>query len=309
MRPFRFALQTSVAPDVAAWRERARLAEALGYSCLFIPDHLDNQFGPLVALTVAAEATTTLRVGSLVLDNDYRHPVVVAKEIATLDLISEGRVEFGIGAGWMRTDYDAAGIPYDPPGVRIDRLEEALAILKALWGEGRATFAGRHYTVTDAECLPLPLTRPHPPILIGGGGKRVLSMAARQADIVGINPDLRAGRINADVVASAAPERWDERIEWVRAAAGDRFDQLDLQILTFVVMIVDDRAAAAEQVAPLFGVDPATALDMPIALVGTIEQICDTLVERRERWGFNYVVVHEAELETFAPVVERLTGT
>jgi probable F420-dependent oxidoreductase len=307
-RPFRFAVQTSVAADAAAWRERARLTEALGYSCLYIPDHFNDQFGPLVALTVAAEATSTLRVGTLVLDNDYRHPVVLAKEIATLDLISGGRVEFGLGAGWLQSDYDTAGLPYDPPGVRIDRLEESLTVLKALWSDGRATFAGRHYAVTDAECRPQPLTRPHPPILIGGGGKRMLSLAAREADIVGINPDLRAGRIGAEVVASAAPARWDERVEWVRAAAGARFDELDLQILTFVVMIVDDRAGTAEQVAPLFGVDAATALEMPITLVGTVEQICDTLLERRERWGFNYVVVHEAELEAFAPVVERLTG-
>jgi probable F420-dependent oxidoreductase len=308
MRPFRFALQTSVAPDVAAWRERARLTEALGYSCLFIPDHFTDQFGPLVALTVAAEATTTLRVGSLVFDNDYRHPVVLAKEIATLDVISSGRVEFGLGAGWMQSDYDAAGLAYDPPGVRIDRLEEALTVLKGLWADGQTTFSGRHYTITGAECRPTPLTRPHPPILIGGGGRRMLTIAGREADIVGINPDLRAGRIGPEVVASAAPERWDERIKWVQAAAGDRFDDLDLQILTFVVMIVDDRQAAAEQMAPLFGVDPAVALDMPIALVGSIEQICETLIERRERWGFNYIVVHEAELETFAPVVERLAG-
>jgi len=307
MAPFRFGLQTSVAPDMRTWRERARQAEDLGYSCLYIPDHFKDQFGPLVALTVAAEATTTLRVGALVFDNDFRHPVVLAKEIATLALAAEDRVEFGIGAGWRRTDYQQSGIPYDEPAVRVDRMEEALAIYKALWADGKASFAGKHYTVQDAECSPRPAYMPR--VLIGGGGKRVLSVAAREADIVGVNPSLKAGYVGPEVIATTSAEHFDQRISWVREAAGDRFDSLELQVLTFVVMIGVDRKETAEKVAPLFGVSPERALEIPIAMVGTVDDICESLIGRRERWGFNYIVVHEAELEAFAPVVARLAGT
>jgi len=174
MTPFRFGVQLSNASSGAAWRDLARTIEALGYSSLFIPDHFEDQFGPLVALTVAAEATTDLKVGSLVFGNDYRHPVVLAKEIATLDLVSEGRVEFGLGAGWMTTDYEQSGIVNDPPGVRISRMAESLTVMKSLWSTGAATLAGEHYTITGAVGAPLPHSRPHPPIIIGGGGRRVL---------------------------------------------------------------------------------------------------------------------------------------
>jgi len=176
MRPFRFGVQLSAAPDGKAWRDKARQAEDLGYSTLFIPDHFGDQWAPLVALTAAAEATTTLCVGSLVFDNDYRHPVELAKEIATLDLLTEGRVEFGLGAGWMKSDYDEAGIPYDRPGVRIERMVEGLHIMKDLWSTGTSSRPGKHYTVTGAQGLPRPHTSPYPPVIIGGGGQRVLSI-------------------------------------------------------------------------------------------------------------------------------------
>jgi probable F420-dependent oxidoreductase len=260
-------------------------------------------------LTVAAEATTTLKVGMLVLDNDFRHPVALAKEVATLDLASEGRVEFGLGAGWLRSDYEQSGIAYDEPSVRVDRMEEALRVLKALWAGGPVTFAGAHYHLAEAVCEPGPSARPHPPILVGGGGRRVLSIAGREADIVGVNLNMRAGRINREAVATAMPEYYDRRIGWVRDAAGPRFEGIELQLLTFVIMIVPNRAEAAERVGPMFGVPADKALEIPIALVGTVDEICETLIARRERWGFSYVVIHEAELETFAPVVERLAGT
>ncbi|GAC1593943.1 MAG: LLM class F420-dependent oxidoreductase [Acidimicrobiales bacterium] len=309
MRPFRFGVQCSVTPSMGAWRDLARKTESLGYSTLYIPDHFGDQFGPLVALTVAAEATTTLRVGSLVFDNDYRHPVVLAKEIATLDLASEGRIEFGLGAGWMKSDYDEAGMAYDAPGVRVERMLEGLAIMRELWASEKANFSGTHYTITEAQGLPRPFTKPHPPIVIGGGSKRILSIAAREADIVGINPDLRAGYVGKEVTAGVVPEKWDERLGWVRDAAGDRFDSLDLQILTFLVMVVPNRDEAIAQAAPLFGLPPEVLGEIPIGMVGTVDEICDQLVARRERWGFNYVVVHEGEVDAFAPVVERLAGT
>jgi probable F420-dependent oxidoreductase len=309
MRPFRFAVQCSRMPTIAEWRDLARRAESLGYATLYIPDHFGDQFGPLVALTVAAEATTTLRVGSLVLDNDYRHPVVLAKEIATLDLAAEGRLEVGLGAGWMTSDYEESGLPYDSPKVRIDRMVEGLAVMRGLWANERFSFSGTHYQVTGAQGLPRPHSDPHPPILIGGGSKRILTIAGREADIVGVNMDLRSGRIDADTVAGAHPDRWDERVGWVREAAGDRFDDLDLQMLTFVVMVGTPKKEAMEQVAPLFGLAPEVMADIPAGMAGTVDEICDDLGRRRERWGFNYVVVHDAELDDFAPVVERLAGT
>lgn len=309
MQPFRFAVQLEAAATGTAWRNMARTVEGLGYATLYVPDHLGEQWAPTVAITAAAEATTTLRVGSLVYDNDYRHPVVLAKEMATLDLLSEGRLEVGLGAGWMRSDYEQAGIAYDEPRVRVERLEESVQIMDALWSNGTCTFSGEHYTVTGAVGLPRPFRQPRPTLLLGGGGKRVLSFAARHADIVGVNANLRAGYVGPEVAATVTAERFAERVGWVRAAAGDRFAGLELQILTFVAAITDDRQSLAEALAPGFGIDPAAALEVPMVVVGTVDQVCDTLVERRERYGFSYYVFHEADIEPFAPVVERLAGT
>ena len=290
-----------------AWRSLARRCEDLGYSCLYIPDHFDDQFGPLVALTVAAEATSTLRVGSLVFDNDYRHPVVLAKEIATLDLASDGRVEFGLGAGWRTTDYDESGIALDPPAVRVERMLEGLTIMRELWSGEKVTFSRAHYQVDGAQGLPRP-TRV-PPIVIGGGSRRILSIAGRQADIVGVNPSLRSGSVGADMVAGVLPERWDERVRWVRDAAGDRIDRVELQIMTFLVEVGSPRREALERTAGMFGLTPEVLADVPIGIAGTVDEICEQLQQRRERWGFSYVVIHEGEVDAFAPVVARLTGT
>ena len=306
MKPFRFAVQLSKAPSADGWRSLARSAEELGYSTLFIPDHFDDQFGPLVALTVAAEATTTLRVGSLVFGNDYRHPVVLGKEIATLAVMSGNRVEFGLGAGWMSSDYRSSGIAEDRPGVRVSRMEEALAIYKSLWSNGTATLAGEHYTVTDATSTPVLEQRP--PIIIGGGSPRVLGIAAREADIVGVNPNLSAGYIGREVIESTQAEYFDERIQWVRDAAGERFSELELQILTFFVTITDDRQSAIDGLAGMMGVTSEQVAETPVALIGSIDEIIATLQYRRERFGFNYIVVHEAEMAAFAPVVAALTG-
>lgn len=308
-RPFRFAVQASAAADANAWRELARKTEQLGYSTLLMPDHFGDQWGPMTALAVAAECTETLNVGALVFDNDYRHPVVLAKEAATLDILSEGRTEFGLGAGWLKTDYEQSGIPYDRPGLRIERMEEGLRIMKDLWRDGTSDFSGRHYTVTGAEIGPRPFTHPHPRICIGGGGQRVLSLAAREADIIGFNASLTAGYVGPEVAATALPERFDERVAWVRDAAGDRFAELELQCHTSFVIITDDRLATAQAMAPMFNIDPEVALDIPLIFAGTIDQICDDLGKRRERWGFSYWVVSADVMEAFAPVVERMVGT
>jgi probable F420-dependent oxidoreductase len=308
MAGFRFGVQLSRADSADAWRATARKVEDLGYSSLFIPDHFDDQYAPLVAMTVAAEATSRLRVGSLVFDNDYRHPVVLAKEIATLDLLSGGRVEFGIGAGWLTSDYEQSGIPCDPPGIRVERMAEGLAIMKSLWATGKATFDGVHYQVTDAIGRPEPCQRPHPPVIIGGGSRRVLGIAAREADIVGLNPRLTSGYIGPETIASTAAEYYDERVAWVKEAAGERFDDLEFQCLTFVVQIVDDREAALERLASMMSVTTEQIAGTPICLIGSTEEIIDTLEERRERFGFSYIVVHEGEMEAFASVVAALAG-
>jgi probable F420-dependent oxidoreductase len=307
VQPFRFAVQVSHAESGAAWRALARKTEDLGYSTLFMPDHLGEQWAPLIALTVAAEATTTLRVGTLVLDNDFRNPVFLAKEAATLDLLSDGRLELGLGAGWMRDDYDQSGIAYDSPATRVDRLADAIAILKDLWTEGRSDHKGDHYTVA-AKGFPTPARRPHPLLVVGGGSRRVLSLAARQADIVGVNPRLTEGFYGPEAIASAAPEYYDERVAWVRQAAGDRFDSIEVQSLTFVVQVVANGAELIEQMASGFGMTPQQAADTPAALIGSVDELVETLERRRDRWSMNYWVVHEGDMEAFAPVVARLAG-
>jgi probable F420-dependent oxidoreductase len=308
VKPFRFAVQVSNAESGAAWRALARKAEDLGYSTLFMPDHLGEQWAPLIALTVAAEATTTLRVGTLVLDNDFRHPVLLAKEAATLDLLSEGRLELGLGAGWMRDDYDQSGIVFDPPATRVDRLGEAIGVLKELWTKGRCDHKGEHYTVAGAAGFPTPHRRPHPLLLVGGGSRTVLALAARQADIVGVNPRLTEGFYGPQAIASAAPEYYDERVEWVRQAAGDRFDSIEVQSLTFVVQVVRNGAELIAQMASGFGMTPEQAAQTPAALIGSVEELSETLESRRLRWAMNYWVVHEGDMEAFAPVVARLAG-
>jgi probable F420-dependent oxidoreductase len=305
MHPFRFAVHTTVAPSMSDWRERARAAEGLGYSALYVTDHFDAQFGPLVAATVAAEATTALHVGTLVLNNDLRNPVVLAKEIASLGLAAEGRVEVGLGAGWLRSDYEESGVEYDSAAVRVQRLDESLTIMKALWKAGETTFEGRHYTVHGARCDPRPVSQPR--VIVGGGSKRILTVAAGQADTVGVNTSLVSGEKGGDIASQATFDHYDRCLTWVRAAAGDRFASLELQIAAFAVMVVGSRRAALRS-ATMLGFPGDEALDIPVLLIGTEDELCERLIERREKWGFSNVVVPGESMEVFAPVVARLTG-
>ena len=309
-RKFRFGVQTGGAESAKEWREKARKIEALGYSTLVMPDHfVDTPFAPMAGIAMAAEATTTLRVGTLVLGNDYKHPAVVAKEFATIDVISGGRLEAGIGAGWMRADYEELGLRYDRPGVRIDRLEEALAVEKGAWGPEPFSVDGEHYKVTGYNGIPKPVQQPHPPILVGGGGRKLLTLAAREADIIGFTPSARAGEITTEQARETLPASWKQKFEWVRDAAGDRFDDVELQIRYFFAAISDDRRGLAEAAAPAFGITTDEALDSGVALVGTVDECCDLLVRRREEWGVSYVVLGDDQYEAFAPVVARLAGT
>lgn len=309
-RRFRFGIQLSTAESPVAWADLAREAEDLGYSTLFVPDHFGDQLGPAPALTAAAAATTDLRVGPLVLDNDYRHPVVTAKDMASVDLLSGGRLELGIGAGWMATDYDESGMTMDPAPIRVDRLEEALVVLRGLFAPGPFSHEGHHYRITELDGLPLPAQRPHPPFIIGGGGPRVLALAGREADIVGINPAIRSGRVDGDAARDGAAEVTDRKLAWVREAAGARYDDLEIQFLQFAFVVTDDRATTLDGMAALFGLSPGELSTYPHALVGSIDQIADDLVARRERWDASYVVVQGVDaMRAAAPVVARLAGS
>ncbi|HXK33557.1 MAG TPA: TIGR03621 family F420-dependent LLM class oxidoreductase [Dehalococcoidia bacterium] len=305
---FRFGVQTSRGRTREEWTEKARKIESLGYSTLFMPDHFEDQLAPMPALMAAADATTTLRVGTLVLDNDYRHPLVLAKEAATLDLLSHGRLELGIGAGWMKTDYDASGIPFDQPAVRIRRFKEALRIIKGLLGPDPVDFKGEFYRVTNHNGLPKPVQSPLP-ILVGGGGRWVLSIAAREAQIVGVNFSLEQGAVNQKTLQTGSGAATDEKIAWIKEAAGSRFDELELNVTVFVTAITDDRMKFAERMAPAYGMTPQEVLDSPHSLVGSVEQIVDTLQERRARFGFSYVVFSGDNYEQWAPIVSKLAGT
>jgi probable F420-dependent oxidoreductase len=307
-RRFRFSAQVARAASAREWREIARKAEDLGYSALTVPDHFGDQFAPVPALMAAADATTTLRIGALVWDNDYRHPLVLAKELATLDVLSDGRLEIGLGAGWMRSDYEAGGIPYDPPGVRIERFAEGLAVIKGLLGPEPFSFAGRHYRIADHDGRPKPVQQPRPPILIGGGGRRILSLAAREADIVGINADLRAGAGGPETAPNLTVAATDRKLAWVREAAGERFADIELHTLVGFAMVTDDAAPILAGMASHFGCTPEEVAHVPVCLVGTVEQMVEELQWRRERWGISYVTF-EGDWEALAPVVARLAGT
>ena len=311
-RPFRFGVSVHQARSKEEWVATAQKAEALGYSTMLMPDHLGEQLAPVPALLAAAEATHTLRIGSFVFDNDFRHPVILAKEAATLDILSGGRFEFGLGAGWERSEYERAGIPYDPPGVRVDRMEEALHIIKGLFADGPFTFSGKYYTVTAFEGHPKPVQQPHPPILIGGGGKRTLSIAAREASIVGFTPIFRGSGGGTDYT-DAAPAALMQKVEWVRQAAGDRFDELELNILVGEVFTTEEREQAAQFIAATMApnipdVTPEVVLSVPYLLIGSIDQICADLQARRKQFGISYVTVFEKNMEALAPAVARLAG-
>ncbi len=307
MKPFRFAVQASNTLSAKEWKELAKKVEGLGYSTLFVPDHFGDQLSPLVALTVAAEATQTLNVGSLVFDNDYRHPIVLAREIATLDNLTGGRVEFGIGAGWMTTDYLESGIQLDEPKIRVERLEEATDIFLELFEKGTSSFQGNHYKLTDAKCHPKPASQPHPKLLIGGGSKRVLKLASTKADIVGINASLKSGEIGGEMIKEISADKFDQRYNFVKEFAKDRINEIEIQCLTFFVQIVENGREARENLAKMFSIDYDIAKDVPLALVGSKNEIVEMLFERRNRWGFSYIVIHEPEMEAFAQIVAELS--
>lgn len=295
----------------AEWRAEIRRIEDLGFHAVAISDHFTQGWvmDPLVAMTAAAEATTTLRLMSLVLGNDYRHPVLLHKAMATLDVLSGGRVAIGIGAGWMPSDYAAAGIPLDPPGVRIDRLAESVAVLKALFADAPAQYAGDHYRITDLDGLPKPVQRPHPPILIGGGSRRVLDLAGRIADIVGVNASMRPGADAGSAVLDLTEERVATKLAWARAgakAAGRSPDSLGYQISILSLDVTDVDGARPWTSSLAAGIDDPAVLDgSPAVLRGPAGHCAEQLHKRRELFGFDHIHVG-GDLVAAAAVIARL---
>lgn len=318
MRPFRFLGLAAAGPvDGAELAGTARRAESTGYSALILADHLLAQHAPVPVLATVAAVTERIRVGTFVFNAGLRHPAVLAQELASLDVLSGGRLEVGIGAGWNRPEYDAIGLPFPPVGTRVAQLTEAIAVLKGCFGDGPFSFDGAHYTITGYDGQPKPVQRPHPPVFVGGGGRRLLTLAGQQADIVGLSPrllpgDQRTPRPDPRSITAAATE---EKLGWVRDAAGDRFDQLELNTYpTGGPVVVTDRArpVAQERADRLYqrtGIEITAdeVLESPHTFIGSIDGLTQKFVELRERFGISSIMV--GEIDELAPVVERLAGT
>lgn len=318
-QPLRFAIQATNADGSRAWREFARRVEGFGYSTLFLADHYlgpgpaqraahtpRQDLAPIAAIAAAAAHTTTLRVGCRVFCIDYHVPAVLAKEAATLDLLSDGRLELGIGAGWSGDEYQAMGLTFDTPGRRIAKLKEVVALFRAHFCDDEIDCAGDYVNVTGYRGTPRPVQRPHPPIMIGGGGRRVLTYAGREADIVSIsNVPFTAHNDDGLTPRQEAVRRF----EYVRAAAGTRFGDFDVESSPYFASIADDVDDAYQRIAGRTGLALDVLRDHPNVLVGSVDAISETLQERRETFGVNYVTVQQNQAERFAPVVARLTGT
>jgi probable F420-dependent oxidoreductase len=314
MHPFRFLATVDGYPSFADLTSAARRAEAVGCSTFVLPDHLVEQYGAIPVLATVAAATERLRVGTFVLNVGLRHPAVLAQDLATVDALSGGRLEIGLGAGWNKPEHDAIGIPFEPTGVRIKRLTEAVAILKGCFAEGPFSFSGEHYTITGHDGVPKPVQRPHPPFFLGGGGRRLLTLAGREAQIVGLAPRIAVGdrpRVDAWSLTAAAAE---EKIGWVREAAGDRFGELELNTYPNggpTVITNDPRAEAArraDRIRAQTGVELSVEeiLDSPHTFVGSVKDLTRKFVELRERFGISSFLVDD--LDALAPVVEELAG-
>ena len=318
-QPFRFAIQATNASSARDWREFVCTVETLGYSTLFLADHYlgpgpaqraahtpRQDLAPIAAIAAAAAHTTTLRVGCRVFCIDYHVPAVLAKEVATLDLLSDGRLELGIGAGWSGLEYEAMGIPFATPGQRIAKLEEVVNLVKAHCADGEIARAGNYVNVKGYKGTPEPVQRPHPPIMIGGGGKRVLTYAGREADVVSINTIPFALHTDDGLTPVEEAAR---RYEYVRAAAGTRIGELDIESSPYFVSLADDSDDAYQRIAAKTGMALDVLRNHPNVLVGSAASIAETLQERRETLGVNYVTVQQTQAERFAPIVARLTGT
>jgi len=292
--------------DREEWRAFGRKIESMGYSSLLVSDHLGDQLALMPALAAAVDATTSLRIGALVACNDFRHPVMHAKELASLDVLSNGRIDWGIGAGWLASEYEMAGLTFDAPGVRVDRLIEAVAVMKGCFAEEPVTFVGSHYTVRGLNGTPKPRQRPHPPLLVAAASKRLLSFAAREADMIGIAPSLSARQLGDRAPRQSVEDAVDEQLAWIRAAAGDR--DLELNMVAFPLAVTQDAAGAAARIAPAVRLTPEEVLRSPHIWVGSPDEIVASLERHRERWGISYWAVPANAIDRVAPVIEQLAG-
>lgn len=307
-RPFRFGVEMMGPLPGRTWADSIRELEDTGYATAFVPDHFDEGHGPITAMATAAMAGTSLRVASAVLAADFRHPAVLARELASIDVLSGGRLEVGLGAGYQEADYRVAGLPMAEPGVRVGRLFEQVAILRGLFQSGGTpfTFTGEHYTLDDLVLRPRPHSPYGPPILIAGGGRRMLRFAAKHADIIGVNPRMptSAQRDPGD----ALPEAIDEKFAWIRESAGERLDALEFHAWVRYAKLTGRGAAAVADLAPVFRADATAIRQSPIVLVGSVPEIVERLHERRERWGYSYFTVQQECARAFAPVIAALAS-
>jgi probable F420-dependent oxidoreductase len=307
-RPFRFGVVThNTNASLDALVAQARQAENLGYSTFLIPDHLDDQFDTPLVLALVAQATRTLRIGSFVFANDFRHPALLARAAATLDVLSGGRFELGLGAGWMQSEYEQVGLSFDAPGIRIGRMVEALQVIKGLFSDDPVTFTGTHYQIAAMRGRPSPIQRPHPPILLGGNGKRILSVAAREADIVSILPSgmLEPGRQHIDL-ADAACTSVAQKVAWIREAAAERFQNLEINLFIVDLALSDRRGDGVDRLARRFALSREQVMQTPYLLAGTVDHIEEQLQKARQDYGISYLVVFEEHMEQFAPIVAQL---
>lgn len=308
-RPFKFAAMIRGADSGAEFLDRVRQIEQFGYTTLAMVDHFNPTYSPTPGLTAAAVAAPSLRVLATVYDNDFRNPVLLAKEIATLDQISGGRVDFGIGAGWLERDYEQTGIQYDRPGVRISRMEEALKIFKGAWSGEEFNFEGEFYSVKALRGYPLPVQQPHPPVYIGGGGKRILGIAGREADIIGVH--VRFGPEGALDSADTIRAEMDKKFQWIRDGAGDRFDQIEFGLLLFAAKVVDSDSAKQAEIVSIAGANEMSeeaVAASPYFLVGSEDELAEQLQSLRETFNITHFTVVAPDVAGFAPVVARLAG-
>ena len=313
MRPFHFLADVSEIVDGAELAARARRAEQLGYHSLVLPDHLIGQLSPVVTMATVAAVTSTLRMSAFVMNNDLRHPAVLAQDLASMDVLSGGRLDIAIGAGWNKPEYDAIGLAFDPAPVRQARLAESITVLKGLFAGSPFSFAGEYYTITDYAAEPVPVQRPHPPFFIGGGGRRTLSLAGREADIVGLAPRILAnGAVDAASLTLAAAR---EKIGWVRDAAGDRFDSLEFNIYpsTWPVTVTDDLRGEARRV--IDGLRSRTGIeltedeviDSPHLFIGSTDRLVEKFLQLREELGISSIML--GTVDELTPVLERLVSS
>lgn len=321
-RPFRFAVQSYSASSATQWRDRARRVEELGFSALHLADHIlgpgdaiaptfhpVQELAAVPAMAAAAEATKTLRIGSRVFCIDYRHPAVLAKEAATLDLLSDGRLELGLGAGWLENEYDAIGLSFDPAPVRIARLAEVVDLVKQHATGDAMNLSGAHVEIHGYAGVPAPVQRPHPPIMIGGGSRRVLELAAREAQIVSFNFNNRTGRLGPEGVQSGTADATRQKVQWVKDAAGERFADLELEIGAYFVAVGEKTDPMRDGMAKAFGLTSEEMSRHPHGLFGSVDALCDELERRREEYGIHYITVTDQVAEDFAPIVARLSGS